>query len=306
MYFVTIAAFALGLIAGDPQARPDPGGAQDLPITDLGDTDIVIGQGRRDRVRSFIREVSAPPPGRVLARWDRAICIGAANLQSERAQFLIDRVALRAVELGLEVDGPGCRPNIVVIAALDAGDVARALVEDDPISFRPSLTATDRGERALARFQSTDAPVRWWHVSLPVVADTGEIAVSLRGEPVLVNGRPEPLTVRVRDASRLRSNTRDDLARVVIIIDAAKVGPVGFGALSDYVAMIALAQIDADADTSAYDSVLNMFAEGADRSAGLTPWDRDYLSSLYTTRRDRIRASQQAEDIVREMTGDRR
>jgi len=275
---------------GEGAAREqNPASLEDIEVT-----------GRRldEQVQSFIDEVAAPPRGRQLARWDRSICVGVANMDARYARTMVDRIARRAVEVGLDVEEPGCRPDIMIIAAADAGDLARALVRDDPTGFRPTRTSTDRGSAALERFQTTQAPVRWWHVSLPVSVDTGQVAVRLDGEET-------PPTIAVRDASRLRSNIRDDLARVIVIVDVSKVGRIGFGALSDYVAMVALAQVEPDADTSRYDTVLNLFSEGADRSAGLTQWDVDYLKSLYTARRDRARSTQQTQDILRGMTGER-
>lgn len=148
-------------------------------------------------------------------------------------------------------------------------------------------------------------------MSLPVSFDTGQIAMNLNGEIILEkaggpeSGEPKPVMMRVRDPSRLRANTRNVLARETVIIDVAKVGRIGFGALSDYVAMVTLAQIAPDADTSGYDTVLNLFSEGADRTAGLTQWDRDYLRSLYSAREDRAHPIQQARDIARGMIGER-
>lgn len=52
------------------------------------------------------------------------------------------------------------------------------------------------------------------------------------------------------------------------------------------------------ADTSGFDTVLNLFSEGADRSGGLTQWDLDYLSALYASRRDRARETQQSRELV--------
>ncbi|MBN9464164.1 hypothetical protein [Brevundimonas sp.] len=262
----------------------------------LGDVEIT-GQRLQQQVQSFIHDATAAPRGRNLARWDRSICMGVANFDARYAQFMIDRVAKVATEIGLSIDEPGCKPDIMVVAAADASALARALVADDPRGFRPARNLTDLGSAALERFQSTDAPVRWWHVSLPVSVDTGDIAVRLDGE--------EAQQIAVRDPSRIRSNVRDDLARVVVIIDVTKVGRIGFGALSDYIAMVALAQIEPDADTSTFNSVLNLFSDQSDRNTGLTQWDMDYLKSLYTARRDRARATQQGRDIVQGMTGER-
>lgn len=291
---------AAGSPAQDPQTAPTT--AQEPDVADLADVEVT---GRSvERVETFIREVAAPPPGRRLARWHRSICVGVSNLDRQYAQFMLDRIAVIATDVGLDSGEPGCRPNVMIIAASDAEALAKALVEDDPFVFRPVQGISDLGEAALERFQVTDAPVRWWHVSLPVMVDTGELATSLDGERAYnpKTGRPEPLVINVREATRLRANTRDDLDRVTIIIDVAKVGRVGFGPLSDYVAMIALAQVAPDADTSGYDTVLNLFAENADRSLGLTGWDRDYLTALYAANDDRARPTQQARDITRAMT----
>ena len=286
-----------GAGAVDASPRQERPAAQEEAPAELGSIDVT-GRLLRDQVETFVRQVAAPPPGRVLARWHDSLCIGVSNLEPHYAQFMIDRIAALGLDLGLEPGEPGCRPNVMIIAATDANELARSLVEDDPIGFRPSVNATDLGSDALERFQSTDAPVRWWHVSLPVGVETGEVAVALKGEEIVGReGGWEPLMLRVRDASRVRVNTRDDLQRVFIIIDVSKVGRVGFGALSDYVALVSLAQFQMDGDTSSFSTVLNLFDEGADRSAGLTQWDKDYLKSLYNAGRDRARLSQQARQI---------
>jgi len=301
MNFIGLAS-SLALLTGGAlpeagqDAAPPPPAANQQEATNLGEINVT-GHRLKDEVQAFIGEVAAPPQGRQLGRWDRSICVGVANMNPRYAQAMVDRISRAAIEIGLDIDEPGCKPDIMIVAAADAGDLAKALVRDDPSGFRPARGATDMGSAALERFKTTDAPVRWWHVSLPVSADTGDLAIRLDGE--------EPPTIAVRDASRLRANIRDDLARVIVIVDVSKIGLIGFGALSDYVAMISLAQIDPEADTSRYDTVLNLFEEGADRSAGLTQWDKDYLKSLYSANRDRARATQQTQDILRGMMGER-
>lgn len=294
--FVSLAAAGLvGLLAQEaaaqtPPATPStPEQQAQPPAVDLGTIEVTGQRPLEDRVAAFVEEVAAAPRGRGLARWDRAICVGAANMTPRYAQFMIDRVSTVALDLGLEIGEPGCRPNIMIAAAADADELAVALVRDEPDGFRPALNQTDQGSEALRLFQTTDAPVRWWHVSLPVTVDTGDLAVRLNGE--------EPPSVRVRDASRLRANVRDDLARVVIILDTNRIGRVPYGALSDYVALLALAQIEPSADTSAWPSILNLFSS-TEPPTGLTDWDRDYLQSLYAARRDRARATQQAREIA--------
>jgi len=293
-----IASLMAALAVAVPQDAPpppaqDPGPQVATPDADLGTIEITGQRPFEDRAAAFIEEVAAAPRGRGLARWDRAICVGAANMDIRYAQYMIDRVSMVALDLGMEIGEPGCRPNIMIAAAANADELAAELVRDEPHGFRPALAQTDLGSDALAEFQTTDAPVRWWHVSLPVTVDTGDRAIKLRGE--------DPAFVTVRDASRLRANVRDDLARVVIILDTTQIGGVPYGALSDYVALVALAQVDPAADTSAWPSILNLFGS-AEPPAGLTEWDRGYLHALYEARRDRARPDQQAREIVAGMT----
>jgi hypothetical protein len=282
-----IASLTAALAVAFPQERATPPPQE--PTAELGTVEVT-GQGPiQDRATAFIEQVAVAPRGRALARWDRAICVGAANMGARYAQAMIDRVSAVALELGLEIGEPGCSPNIMIAASAEPDFLAAALVADDPNGFRPALSQTDLGSRALERFKTTDAPVRWWHVSLPVSVDTGEIAIRLHGEDVPV--------VAVRDASRLRANVRDDLARVIIILDTPRIGRVSYRALSDYVAFVSLAQIEPSADTSTWPSILNLF-NAAEPPTGLTEWDRNYLQSLYAARRDHARASQQAREIV--------
>lgn len=294
--FVSLVSAGLIVLCGQDAAAQTPPATPSVPepqvqepTVDLGTVDVTAQRPLEDRAAAFVEEVAAAPRGRGLARWDRAICVGAANMTGRYAQFMIDRVSTVALELGLEIGEPGCSPNIMIAAAADADELAVALVRDDPDGFRPALNQTDQGSRALRLFQITDAPVRWWHVSLPVAVDTGDVAVRLNDE--------EPPSVRVRDASRLRANVRDDLVRVIIIVDTHRIARIPYGALSDYVALVALAQIEPSAETSGWPSILNLFSS-PEPPTGLTDWDRDYLQSLYAARRDRARATQQAREIA--------
>ena len=289
---LTLAASGAGW-ASPPQDPPAPSG--DAPAVQLEEV-IVEGRTLREAVDQFVEEIVAPPVGRGPARWNRRVCVGVVNVRGQAAQALIDQVSSVALQAGLDIGEPGCRPNILVLATDDGQELAQALVAREPLLFRPQYSGAARSSEALERFQESAAPVRWWHVSMPVNVDTGEVAVRLDGE--------EAPSLRVRSASRLAANVRDDLKRVVIILDVSQIGVIPFGALSDYVAMAALAQIDPEADTSAYPTVLNLFADraaGVEAPEALTDWDRDYLRGLYTAPEGRARATQQERAIAGEI-----
>ena len=77
-------------------------------------------------------------------------------------------------------------------------------------------------------------------------------------------------------------------------------------AVADYVAMVTLAQIDPQAQTRDYPTILNLFAEDPDNASfEMTNWDIAYLHGLYRTTRNAASATQQVRDISRRMAGDR-
>ncbi|WP_409020998.1 hypothetical protein [Brevundimonas vesicularis] len=279
----------------DPQEQTAP---RTTAIEDIEVVGAETAAELRQRIEAFVEANMAPPMGRNIARWNKPVCIGTANLSAGYAQAVIDRIAQRIIEVGGDVQGPGCKVDIMVIGTNDGAAMARDLVKDDPRAYRPSRNATDRGARALEAFQQGDAPVRWWHVSLPVSVDTGDIAIQLDGEDFPV--------VPVRQVSRLRSNVRDDLARSVIIIDFSKLpGEVTLGALADYSAFVALAQVNPDGDTSSQDTILNLFRAPGD-VIGFSQFDFDYLAALYKAPPNTVTQSGQTRAVASEMLRDRR
>lgn len=272
-------------------ATTAPALAQTPPAS--GNNKVVIeAQRPEEAVRDFVAEIgaSATPDGANLARWDRKVCVGVVNVTPTYAQKLIDQVSLVALAVGLDPGEPGCKPNVLVLADTNGDELAARLIKGSPKAFRPEPNGTSHlGRTALRKFEKSNAPVRWWHVSQTVLVDTGQSAMEAR-------------SVRVRGASRLRNNVREDLHHAIIILDTKRIGSVSFSSLADYVAMVALAQVDADADMSKHPSILNLFnAEKNDRTARMTQWDLDYLISLYNTRGDASTAKAEARHIARGM-----
>lgn len=282
-----VSAILAGAIQTAPVAQAAP--PQDPP-TELGDV-VVDGRSLRDRVEEFVDEVAAPPRRRGIARWRSRVCVGVVNLQKAQAQGLIDRISAVADEYGVRLGEPGCQPNVVVIFADDGRAMAGALVEADRRAFHLGVGGLDRGKAALEQFRQSDAPVRWWHVSMPVVGATGARAIRMPGDsgPIYVPG--EGLVNQGRPIT-------DMLNKVIVIVDAGQLEGVAGDQLADYLAMVSLAQVDPEGDTSAYDTILNMFDSPA-APAQLTAWDRGYLEALYDSWPERLEGSRQAAAVTR-------
>ncbi|WP_374036480.1 hypothetical protein ACETK8_14170 [Brevundimonas staleyi] len=239
----------------------------------------------RDVAERFVDTVGAAPTARKLARWRDSVCVSVVNVKATTAHALADHIATVAAGYGLYPGGPGCSPDVIVFVTDDGDATARGLVRSRSSLFRVGgASSVQLGSAALARFQSSNKPIRWWHISVPVNAETGLATVRFPGDPPypVDNGISRPSDVMGGAnvlGSRLLDQTDDELRRVFIIVEADAVAGFSGQALGDYLAMVALAQIDAERSFSSFDSVLNLF----DRPdlAGFSDWDRAYLGALY-------------------------
>lgn len=291
------------LQAQDPVARQDP--ATPEAAVELEDV-VVNGRSLDALIRDFVGEVAEPNNRRGLARWEDSVCVGVANLRGETARYLSDRISTVATDIGLVAGAPGCSPNILVIATADAGGLARQLTEERRRAFRMGGAGMDRGGSALRDFVETDRPVRWWQMAMPVDSETGARAVRISGDcagPACGGSASggdvmafAPNTA-VFAASRLRTQIVDNLVRAVVIVDVDEVRNVTALQLADYIAMVSLAQVDPDADTSSYASILNVF-EAPGVSDSLTDWDRAYLDGLYAAERNQMGVRAGRSEIV--------
>ncbi len=273
------AVMSLALFAAaqqDPPVQDPP--LQEPPVTRVDDI-IVDGRPLSVVAAEYAENVGEAPRGRGLARWNRPICVGTVNLQATVAQPLIDHISGVAEDLGVPTGDPGCRPNVIIVFTDDPRAVAGAMVEADPRGFRLGGRTYHLGSDYREDFLQGERPVRWWATSVPIDSETGQRATRLPGD-VDADGNPAAPYIFSTAASRLNSQIRDDLARIYVVVDVNRVTDVSPQQLADYLAFVALAQIDPQGDVSRQASVLNAFADPAS-SAGFSDWDLAYLRALY-------------------------
>ncbi len=246
----------------------------------------------RIHVDTFIDEITALPAGRGFARWQGSVCVGVHNLEQSAAQYLVDRISALALDVGLTPGEPGCNPDAIVIFTTDGKETASFIVENHERVLRPSGEGGQhRGLAGLKNFAESDRAVRWWHLSMPVDARTGNPAIRQRGEPV-----GQYPTVMVDGPSRIHDGVRDAMQRVIVIVDSTKLTGTTWQQLGDYLAVVSLAQVDLETDPAGFDSILNLFSNPKAYS-GLTDWDRSYVRALYAFDQRRIARLQQNEII---------
>ena len=291
---IAVAALALLIAPAEPrqvaQAVPDSQADQAVRLADIEVTGRPVGE----MIDTFVERVGAPAAHRGLARWRHGVCVGVLNMRGESARYLVDRISDVARGLGLNAGEPGCDPTILIVATVNASEYTQQMTAARPWVFRAGGSGMDRGGGAFRDFQTTDRPVRWWAVSYPADSDTGQRAARLPGE---VNGpgvsdkagglgpADYAPVLNANSASRLRTELVDDLSRVYVVVDVDEMGGASIAQLADYVAMISLAQVNPEADTGGYATILNLFND-PEGSPGLTDWDTAYLRGLYSAQRN--------------------
>lgn len=293
-----------------PQAQPTAVSVSPDPDTPTRLEDVqVIGRSLENLVRGFVDDVAAPNPRRNLARWNAPVCVGmtSAHLGAETTQYIVDRVSTVAEDVGLRTGAPGCTPNIIVVASDDPNQTAAAMIDRRRSVFRPGGGGIERGGAALRAFRNSDQAVRWWALSMPTDAFSGARAARLPGdcqEPCTVDpqqGGQSALgfapIINQMSGGRIGTQIVDDLFRVIVIVDINKVEGFSAQQLADYIAMVSLAQINPEADTSRYASILNLFEE-PDYATTLTDWDQAYLSGLYSAQRTQKLAGANRSEII--------
>ena len=265
------------------------------------DTVIVVTGRTPEATQRFIEQVSvAPATAEQLARWDHSICTAIAGLPQRQAEFIADRIAQRANAVGLAPGAPGCVPNVSVIVTAESDQAAQRMFAENGalFAFQQSSNVTTLDQSSLNDFLHTPRAVRWWHVAERMSAD----GMALRGDASQGGLMNAP---SARSAgSRLQSDTRQDLNRAIIIVDARRVGSVQLAALADYISMVALAQINPNAEVRGYPTILSLFSQ---RSASdpaptaMTEWDIGFLDGLYHATRNAHSVQQQRFEIVQRM-----
>ena len=288
-------------------------GQADLPPRQDADDEIVVTAPSLREVQRIVGDLSAENGGRQLARWDQRICPGVAGMSSEQAQFIADRMAQTAFEVGLDVGAPGCRANVWVIYTPNAADIAAGIGADRDLMTNSGDYRDTRGRAAARDFVASARPVRWWHVS--ETRSTGGLSAA----PGMASGivslytpfdagggvqrGMEDRALNVYESGNLRSTTREDFSYVLIVVDSQQMQGVSVAALADYLSMVALAQVNPDADLSSVSSVLRLFEDGQS-SAALTAWDVAYLRGLYGSQRNAINESRQTRQIARHIVSE--
>jgi hypothetical protein len=270
---------------------------------------VSVAQAQQPSASDYVHEVALATSGDdPLARWDEGVCVGAVGLDPSQLQLLVDRVSMRARAVGLRPGRAGCRANVMVVFSNDSDAITRQIVDQrrDMLGFYGGDNRVTAGRDAMEDFANTPRPIRWWHVSSTGVGSMNPAAARAR---LAASGRTAAQMAAggggggvgagdvgsaqdLQGADGVRSNgsrtrteeSSNELSYALIVVDARRVANTPASAWMDYVAFTALAQLNPDARTTNYPTILNLFSQSSSPPTGLTAWDLAYLDALYHVR----------------------
>jgi hypothetical protein len=273
---------------------------------------VTVTGARREQAEAYVGKIA--PPGaqaqlRGVPRWNAALCTSVIGPPLEQAQFIADRISQRAINAGLEAGEPGCDTNLLIIVTNDPETLLPAIAERHRAIFGftgDSNIDTGGSSTSLDSFIANARPVKWRHVIETVGADgmplDGDAMPDPTGDSQGFPGTPPGNLPIVRaDSTRLRSNVRRQLSRVVVVVDTRQTAGLGLGAVSDYLAFVALADVSPDADLSGFPSILNLFNPDAEHPDALSDWDTAFLKGLYAARLNSASSTMQYREIAGRM-----
>jgi hypothetical protein len=263
-----LSTFSAGA-AESPQVSVEPPAVK----SGVAALETVVVEARRRRelerqISTFVSTITMPSRTESLARWQRAICLFVAGLPLDKGKFVLQRLSQVASEAGLKLATQGCLPNLLVV------------MTPEPELFlqkwwrkNPRLFDTYRGVGGIKRTIRTDAPVRVFYNACSAAPPAKPFA--LRVELDCHKG----LT-----GSKLTWGAVRAIYSVIVVVDLQQTKAMQVEPLTDYIAMLALAQIRTDPDLGTAPTILRLFDEtNASRPQGLSTWDRAFLASLYGT-----------------------
>jgi hypothetical protein len=284
---IVLTMISAGVAAKSPQASVDSATARSGEI-EL-ETVVVRAQRQQElkrQVSTFVAAITMPSRTDSLARWEQSICLYVAGAPLEHSKFVLQRLAQVASEAGIPVDPTGCSPNLLVVMTTEP-----ELLLQKWWRKNPRLFDTVRGVGGIKRTIRTDAPVRVFYnaCSTPAPAKSFALRVELDCNSGTLGSRLTRGTVRA-------------IYSVIVVVDLQQSNDLQIESLTDYIAMVALAQIRSGPDPGAAPTILRLFnGTNGSRPQGLSAWDKAFLKSLYGTD---SRSVMQLSEIKVRMEGD--
>lgn len=281
-------------LAAQPDTKPAPK-VENVTVT---------GARTRQAIEGFVQSLAVPTHAiDKVARWQEPICPTLVGLKRAFAGFILKRVKDVATQAGAPVNASAsCEPNIAIVFTT----TPQALI-DNVKRKMPGLLGYYDNRDQLDRLATVTRPIQAWYTTATedahgtVAVDSGRMAG--RGLELqmpcqeLYPGIPMAglCTLHLSNAhgaattsSHLGDGLRSGLYNVIIVANQDRLVDDEMGTLADYIAMLALAQVNVPDNCQPLSTILNLLAAGCTaKSEALTDNDTGYLGALYKMSPDR-------------------
>jgi hypothetical protein len=230
------------------------------------------------RLNTFVSSITrSVPRDESLRRWREPICPLVAGLTHDEGEFLLQRLSQIARDAGVPLDNEHCgRPNLVVVITPKPDALVKAWG-----GHRNAFGGVRGSAAKFRRFSDKPRPVRvWYNHDFGGGDDNPMVKGSIHLRPAFAdvpsNGCCMGSHFDVRDVLVFTS--------VAVIVDGKQARGLQLKQLSDYIAMVALTEIDLDAPLGTAPTILSLFdvrRSGVQPPAGLSAWDQEFLKWLY-------------------------
>lgn len=309
------AALMLPALAVSAQAQPLPSPSA-LPTENV----TVTAAKSREALDKFAKAFATPTKltGKI-ARWETAVCPSVVGQKPEFARFIAQRLQAIAAAAGAPVNAsPSCTPNIQIIFTTTPQALLDQIRQDDPDYLGYATTSEQREKLA-----TVTRPIQAWYTTETIDRngvhrmDSGRklgngvtmsnFSAFAMPSAMATDRSPIELpyaTYAHVNGTRINDATRTGLNHVIVVIDTTKMAGQRLVPLADYIAMLALTQINSLDTCQQLPSIVNILAPDCDQKIdGITATDLTYLHALYEMGADKGGLFQQ-DDITDAMVKD--
>jgi hypothetical protein len=275
--------------AQDP-ATPTPSTRESVTVTGIKETEAAISK--------FVGAMTVPTRAAgKLARWKDGVCPLVLGVRPEVGTAVAKMIRDVAAEVGAPVNASdSCPNNIEIIFTAEP----QALLDNVRI-MHPNLLGYFDNSAQAEKLATMRLPIQSWYITATVDlhgqayvdgAHKGGIRMTMAIPQAGTGGpptAPDIVTMDLPDATvasvsggRLGDGLSSAITNVVIVVDSSKLLNGEVSVLADYIAMLALAQIEPPDSCQDLPTILNLLVPDCSRSPGtLTAADMAYLRALY-------------------------
>ena len=263
-------ALALWPAAWSTSADEAPRAAvPDLPeVTVVAPRPVTAEQIAGNSVPTFVRSHGNPSfrTGQ-LSRWETAICASTMGLPQNFNDFVTARVQTVAAAIyKLPPTATPCKPNVLVIFTT----VPQQLM-DNVATKQPQLLGFHFASE-VPKLKTVDRAIQAWYVT-----------ASKSGADVAIDDIWSGAPIGPRLGSRIYTNVRSSIVFVLVVVDTNKVIDYPIGAVSDYIAVLALTKPRLLDGCGKLPSIFDLMASACktEKADSITAGDVAYLRALY-------------------------